>query len=1014
MRFTDIFIRRPVLATVINLLILLMGLQAFGMLDVRQYPETQKTVVTVTTPYPGASAEQIQGFITTPLQQAIAEAEGIDYISATSKQGASTIKVHMRLNVESSTAASNIQAKVASQSNALPGGALDPVITTSTGGNALMYIPIYSETVPRSRITDYVKRVVQPRIQAVAGVGKAGVHGQPFAMRLWLKPDRMAALGVTPADVNKVLEANNALAPAGNTKGRYVRVNLKADTLAADVEDFRNLVVREDDGALVRLRDVAHIELGGAAYDTTAWFKGRTAVVIAVNKAPGSNPLTVANRVRDVLPGIRAALPANMKINLAYDASAFISESITEVYKTLGEALLIVLTVIFLALGSGRAAVIPAVAVPLSMIGAGFIMYVLGFSVNLLTLLSMVLAIGLVVDDAIIVVENIHRHIEEGHTKHAAAIQGARELVGPIVAMTVTLLAVYAPIGFMGGLVGKLFTEFAFTLAGAVLISGVVALTLSPMLSGTVLNDSGHSGRFERWVEHVFDALSRGYRRVLAASLQTVSVGVIFGVLVLGASYAMFTMSQSEMAPKEDEGILFFQGTGPRTATIDYMKQYARQLQTIFEEEDPYSASFMLMGRGGTNAMFGGMKFKDRDKRNVNVLDYKARLQKLTKGVAGLDMAVFAPAPLPGTGGGLPVQFVLTGQQDFDKLTGLADRIIGRAMKSGNFLFLKKNVEMDRPLTTIRVDRDRAGDLGITMADIGGALGTMLGTGYVNRFAMEGRSYKVIPQVARSERLTPAMLKDYRLRTDSGKMVSLANLVTLEKGVGPSSRTQFQQLNAVTLQGVPKPGVPLGSALGFLERQTRELAPGSVGMDYKGQARQFAKEGSSLVKVFFLSLVVIYLVLAGLYESWRDPLIILVSVPMSLFGAMAFIMLGATTLNIYSQVGLITLIGVVAKNGILIVEFANQVQRERGLDRKRAVVEAGAIRLRPILMTTAALIMAMVPLLIATGAGAASRFAIGLTIAAGLGVGTLFTLFVVPAFYALLARDHAGLAGGEG
>lgn len=1010
MNFTDIFIKRPVLATVLSLLILIVGLRSLGLLEVRQYPEMKNTVVSVTTSYPGADSELVKGFVTTPLQQAIAEADGIDYIFSTSTQGVSQIQVYMKLNYDPNAAVGEIQAKIASKRNVLPSTAEDPVIESTTGSStALMYIAFYSKNIDRSKITDYVLRVIQPKLQALPGVAKARVIGKPFAMRIWLDPKRMAALGVTANDVSEVLRKNNYLAGIGATKGKYVTINLTASTHLSDPKGFRNLVIKSQNGTLVRLRDVARTSLGAEDYKSSAWYKGIPAVFIGVEPAPGANPLTVATLVNNQIPKIRTQLPDGMAVKVPYDASKFISDSINEVYWTLGEAVLIVIIVVFLTLGSVRAAAIPAIAVPLSLIGAAFVMLLLGYSINLLTLLALVLAIGLVVDDAIIVVENIHRHIEEGQSPKQAALLGARELAVPIIAMTTTLLAVYAPIGFMGGLVGTLFTEFAFTLAAAVIISGVVALTLSPMLSTRVLKSSGQQGKFEQWVEHRFEKLSSAYRSTLASGLKTKSIFIIVGAIVLASNYFMFNMSKKELAPVEDQSILFFAATTPQTATLDYHKAYAKQVQTIFESVPEYHQSFFLLGRS-SDTTFGGFKMKPaRERFRVNhrtQQQVQFPLMGMLQSVAGFKIVMFPRPSIPGSGGGLPVQFVLVSDQSFSYLDTVAKRLIGTAMKSGKFLFLKTSVGIDKPLVKIKIDRDRAADLGISMQDIGQNLARMLGGGYVNFFSMQGRSYKVIPQVLQSNRLDNNMLKDYYVKAAAGTLIPLSSVISLKRYIEPSKRTQMQQLNSITVEGLAMPGTGLGTALEYLEDQAKRSLPKNVSYDFSGQSRQYAQQGSSLLVTFLLSMVVIYLVLAAQFESWRDPVIILVTVPLATAGALAFIMLGVSSINIYTQVGLITLIGVVAKNGILIVQFANQLQISKGLGKHEAVIEAAAIRLRPIIMTSVSLIVAMVPLLIANGPGAESRFAIGMTIAAGLGVGTLFTIYVLPAFYLLMGKDH--------
>ncbi|WNB77948.1 efflux RND transporter permease subunit [Methylomonas koyamae] len=1013
MKFTDLFIQRPVLASVVSLLILILGLRALTVLELRQYPKTENTVVTVTTAYPGAGSDLIKGFITTPLQQAIAEANGIDYLSANSRQGSSVIEAHMRLNYDPNAAVSEIQAKVASQRNVLPAEAEDPVITSRTGDDtALMYIALYSDTLQDAQLSDYMLRVIQPKLQAVPGVGKAAMLGnKTFAMRVWLDPQRMAALGVSAGEVSDVLRANNYLSGVGGTKGDYVKLDLSATTDAVDQQQFRQLVVAKRNGSLVRLADIATIELGSEDYDTVNWYKGKMAIFMGIEQAPGANPLTVAQAVKRQLQEIERDLPDAMHVLLPYDASQFIDDSIHEVFSTLLEAVAIVLAVIFLSLGSLRAALIPAVTVPLSLVGGAFLMLLLGFSLNLLTMLAMVLAIGLVVDDAIVVVENIHRHIEQGSGRIQAAIDGARELALPVVAMTTTLVAVYAPIGFMGGLVGALFTEFAFSLAGAVLISGIVALTLSPMMSSRFLQAAGRPGGFERGVEHFFDGLALRYRALLHRVLAYPAAVMAFALLVLASIYFMFMLSNKELAPTEDQSFLFAVSTAPQTATLKYNQTYARELIAQFESIPEHEESFLIMGFGGdANMVFSGLKMPSVFQRQRSVGQVVPDLQSKVDRIAGFQSAVIPPPSLPGSGGGLPMQFVITSDADYAKLDQLADQVLDKAMQSGQFAFLMKDVSFNRPKSTLVIDRDRAADLGISMQDIGNNLATLLGGQYVNRFSLQGRSYKVIPQVDDADRIDIGKLDAYYLNSRSGAQIPLSSLVKIQNSVEPGKRSQFQQLNSLTLSGMVLPGVGLGDAMAGLEKIAGEVFPRGYGFDYTGESRQYRQQGNVLIVTFFMALIVIYLVLAAQFESWRDPLIILISVPLSIASAMAFLMLGFASVNIYTQVGLITLIGLVAKNGILIVEFANQLQSRSGLTKQAAVEQAAAIRLRPILMTTVAMIVAMVPLLLATGPGAASRFAIGLVIASGLGIGTLLTLFVVPAFYLLLAGSHSQTA----
>jgi len=1008
MKFTDLFIQRPVLASVVSLLILVIGLRSIAALELREFPELSNTVVSVTTAYPGASSELIQGFITTPLQQAVAEASGIDFLISRSSQGVSVIEAHMELNYDPNAAVAEIQAKVASQRGILPAESEDPVIDSTTGDStAMLYIAFTSEQMSLSQTTDYLLRVVQPKLQAVQGVAKAALAGSgSFAMRIWLDPDRMSALNVSALEVADVLRANNFLAAVGQTKGTYVLTNMSATTDVASENDFRRLIVRKDDDTLIHLEDVARIELGSENYDSISWHNGTLGVVVAIEPVPGANPLTVAKRLHKEIEVIKAQLPAVLSVEIAYDTSVYIEDSIQEVFETLFEAMFIVLVVIYLSLGSMRAAIVPALAVPLSLVGGVFLMLLMGFSINMLTLLALVLAIGLVVDDAIIVVENVHRHVQMGKTRFQAAIDGAREISMPIIAMTTTLIAVYAPIGFMEGLVGTLFTEFAFALAGAVLVSGVVALTLSPMLSGKVLHRKDEPGRFEAAVERFFQRLAAAYQRRLSSTLNFLPVTMIFAFVVLVSIYFMFVSTPNELAPTEDQSIMFLSGRMPQTATIEYNEIYTTELVERLGTLPEQHNSFLFMGRDGPNTVFGGIKLEPSSQRDRVISEVQPNVQQIMNGIAGMQLAAFSKASLPGNQGGLPVQFVIQSSADFGALDSVADDLIGIAMQSGNFGFLQKSVEFSRPRTTLVVDRDRAGDLGISMAEIGRTLSTLLGEGYVNRFNLEGRSYKVIPQVERDFRLTSDALMDYYLPTAEGGQVPLSALVKLERSVEPSQRTQFQQLNAVTVEGTMAPGVSLGQGLDYLDEQAALTFPSGFTVDYNGESRQYAEQGNALLVTFFLALIVIYLVLAAQFESWRDPIIILVSVPMSIAGALIFMTLGLATVNIYTQVGLITLIGLISKNGILIVEFANQLREQDGIGRREAIEKAAAIRLRPILMTTVAMMAAMIPLLMASGPGAVSRFNIGLVVATGLGVGTLFTLFVVPAVYMVLSSEQ--------
>lgn len=1011
MRFTDAFVQRPVLASVLSLLILLLGVRSLVSLEVREYPKTEQALVTITTAYPGADADLVQSFITEPLQRAASEAEGLDYVTSNSRQGVSIIQAYMGLNYDPYDALAEIQGKIASERNNLPREALDPVISlTTSDGWALMYLALTSENMNTAQMTDYTLRSIVPRLQALSGVAKAGINGdQSMALRVWLDPVRMTALDMTAAEVRRALLEENVQSAVGQTKGDNVMINLSATTNLTTVTDFENLVLRSEGTAVIRLKDVADIRLSTSNPNQESWFSGQPAVMLALTATPGANPLTLSAEVNALLPDIVNQLPPGLNLHLVYDGSLYIEDSIEEVYTTLMEAVAIVLLVIFLSLGTWRAAVIPALAVPLSLVGGTFLMLLMGFSINLLTLLAMLLAIGLVVDDAIVVVENVHRHISEGKSPYDAALIGGRELVLPIISMTTTLVAVYAPIGFMGGLAGSLFTEFAYTLAGTVIISGIVALTLAPMLCARILPDRSHSNAFERFVDKVFALQVSVQQWLLKDALRFLPVPLVVAAAVTGSIFFLYQGSTRELAPTEDREVLNVQISAPETATLEYTAAHTAKVVEAFESFPEYLRSFLLIGGGGTPATsFGGFRFVPVAERDRSQMELQPLAQELVSQIAGIQVAVFTFPSLPGGARGTPLQFVLTGDAPYDQLVDAADQLIGSGYGSGLFVYLRKSTEIALPLTRLIIDRDRAGDLGVDMDEFGTTLSTLLGGGYVSRFNQGGRSYEVIPQVARRYRLDETLLEDYHVRASDGELIPLKSFVSLSHVIEPTQRAQFQQLNSVTISGLTAPGVSLGDAMAFMEQVSREQLPTNIGYDYTGESRQLMQQGNALIYTFFLSLLVIYLVLAAQYESWRDPLIILVSVPMSIAGAMLFIYLGFASLNLYTQIGLITLIGLIAKNGILIVDFANRLQREEGLNKREAVARATAARYRPILMTTVAMLMAMVPLLLATGPGSVSRFQMGLVIFTGLGLGTIFTLFVVPAVYVLLARERNG------
>jgi multidrug efflux pump len=1015
MKFTDLFIRRPVLAMVVSLLILALGLRAVGSLPILQYPHTENAIVTVTTTYYGADPDVIAGFITTPLETAIAQANGIDYMTSTSQSGASTITVNLRLNYPSDKALIEINTKVSSVLNQLPPGSQQPVLTVKIGQTIdAMYIGFNSQELAANQITDYLVRVVQPKLQAVEGVQTAELLGaKNFALRAWLDPRKLAAYGLTGADISQALSNNDYISGLGTTKGQMVQVTLTASTALHTLDEFRNLVLKQSGGAIVRLKDVANVTLGSDDYESEVGFDGQKAVYIGIQVAPAANLLDVVKGVRSVFPEIVSQLPQGLNGRIVYDSTEFVNSAIDEVIRTLVEALVIVTLVVFVFLGSVRSVLIPTIAIPLSLIGTFTMMAAFGFSINLLTLLALVLAIGLVVDDAIIVVENVNRHLEEGQKPIPAAIQAARELGGPIIAMTVVLVAVYVPIGFQRGLTGALFTEFAFTLVGAVTISAIVALTLSPMMCSRLLkphreDDRGWEARLIRLIDRSFDRLRRGYARWLHGSLNYLPVTGVFAAIILGSIYFLYAGTKSEIAPQEDQGVIITLSTSAPNATIDQRLVYSRQIYDIFARHSEMDHVFQLDVPGQSIA---GIVLKPWDRRVMTSNQLQPIIQQEVARIAGAQVVAFQPPPLPGSNG-LPVQFVINTTGAFEQLNEVAQAFLQEATKSGMFIFLNTDLKIDQPQSTVVIDRDKAAQLGLRMSDIGSALASMLGGGYVNYFGLDGRSYKVIPQVQQRSRLNTDQLLNYYIRAADGTSVPLSTVARIVTKTIPESLNHFQQLNSATIQGVAFPGVAQADALGYLKDLAARTLPQGYTIDYGGPSRQYIQESGGFVVTFAFALIIIFLSLAALFESFRDPLIILFSVPMSIAGALVFLMVLSTlgvlgaTLNIYTQVGLVTLMGLISKHGILIVEVANELQRT-GKSKREAVEAAAGIRLRPILMTTAAMVLGVVPLIVASGAGALSRFSMGLVIDSGISVGTLFTLFVVPAVYVMLAADHS-------
>ncbi|MEW6768634.1 MAG: MexW/MexI family multidrug efflux RND transporter permease subunit [Pseudomonadota bacterium] len=1014
MAFTDLFIKRPVLSLVVSLLILLIGFKAATSLGVRQYPKLSNTVITITTSYPGASPALMQGFITQPIEQAVASAEGVDYITSSSVQGTSTIQVYVRLNFEPDFALTEVSAKVNSVKYLIPKESNDPVITKSTGQTtAVMYLGFSSEELGGPQISDYLTRVVQPVLSTVDGVASADILGaQTLATRIWLDPARMAGRNVSPDDVAAAIRANNFQAAAGQSKGFFIVSNVTTNADLTNIDQFKRMTVKAKDGGFVRLEDIAIVELGAQSTDSSVSLNGQHAIFIGVQATPQGNPLNIVTGVRALFPEIERNLPPSLKMTVAYDSTKFIRSSIEEVRSTLIEAVVIVVIVIFLFLASIRSVIIPVVTIPLSLVGACILMLAMGFTLNLLTLLAMVLAIGLVVDDAIVVVENIHRHLEEGKTPVEASLIGAREIVGPVISMTITLAAVYAPIGFLGGLTGSLFREFAFTLAGSVIISGIVALTLSPMMCSVLLKGGGHQGKFAKKVDEVFSSVTRWYGRKLDRSLDYRPITGLFALTILFLVGFMYSYTSKELAPEEDQGILFSVTKAPQYANIDYTDFYGKKLDAAFSKFPETDLRFIINGTNGPNNGISGMILKPWNERKRSSLALKPLVQAELSKVEGVNAFAFNLPPLPGGPGGLPVQMVLSTTSGFQSVYEEMEKLKAAARKSGLFIVADSDLAFNQPVVGVEIDRNKANDLGITMAAVGNSLATLLGGNYVNRFNLEGRSYQVIPQVPRELRLSPESLNNYYVPTTGGKQVPLSTVVKIKTSTNPNALTHFNQLNSATFQAVPMPGVTVGKAVEFLEEQAKQL-PAGYSHDYLADARQYVQEGNQLAVTFVFAIVIIFLVLAAQFESLRDPLVILISVPMAISGALIPLFFGLATINIYTQVGLVTLVGLISKHGILMVEFANEMQVNEGVDRRTAIEHAARVRLRPILMTTAAMVAGLLPLLTASGAGAASRFSIGLVVVAGMSVGTLFTLFVLPAVYTAIATDHRANAESE-
>ncbi len=1025
--FTDIFVQRPVLALVVNIIIIIAGIQSWNSLSVRQYPQSENATVTVATQYVGASADVVRGFVTTAIERAIASADGIDYVESKSMLGLSLVTARLKLNYDATKALADITAKVNQVRNELPSGSELPAISVQSADSefAAAYLSFWSDTLSQSEITDYLVRVVQPRLAALTGIQRAEIFGaRTFAMRVWLKPDHMAALNVSPSQVREALAANNYLAPVGSTKGSYVQTYLTANTDLHNVEQFKELVVRQENDTIIRLQDIADVELGAEEYDTEVSFNGQTAVFMGIFPLPNANTIDVVERMRQDLEDIKKDLPPGLQGAIGYDASEYISNAIHEVVGTLTDTLLIVVIVIFLFLGSVRSVLVPVVAIPVSLIGAIFLMQMFGFTLNLLTLLAIVLSVGLVVDDAIVVVENVERHLREGRSPAEAARIGARELVGPVIAMTLTLAAVYTPIGLQGGLTGALFREFALTLAGAVTISGIVALTLSPMMSAKLLRSAESEERgFTGWVNHRFDRLRDLYgttlRHILNARPAVYSIWAVLSLMVV----PMYMFSPTELAPLEDQGFMFGIINNAANASADQKIHFGRAAEKVFLDaperdltfqillspSDPFAAA---LGVGG----FSGMVVKPWNQRDRSISEIVPDMQAQLNNIPGLQVFAAQPPALPG-GSNFPVEFVIASTAEPEEMLEFAQQLQMKAMQSGLFFFPPDiDLKYDQPQSEVVIDHQKVAALGLSNAQIGADLSAALGGNYVNRLNIEGRAYKVIPQVSRVERLNPDQLKDIYVSGPEGELMPLSAVASISDSTVPRSLNRFQQLNAVKLSGMT---AQLDEGLKALEKAAKEVLPPGYTINYTGESRQLRTEGGKFLPALGMAILMIFLVLSVQFNSFRDPFVILLgSVPLAMFGALIFTTLKipdpntpfwtngwTTTMNIYAQVGLVTLVGLISKNGILIVEFANKLQLQ-GKDKLTAIHDAAMTRLRPVLMTSVATVAGHFPLTLVEGPGAAARNSIGLVLVGGMAVGTLFTLFVVPSLYMLIAREH--------
>ena len=1016
MKFTDIFIRRPVLAVSISLLMIILGLQAISKLAVREYPKMTTTVITVSTAYPGADANLIQAFVTSKLEESIAQADNIDYMSSTSAPSSSTITIKMKLNTDPAGALADVLAKVNAVKSALPNGIEDPSVSSSSGGSGIMYISFRSKKLDSSQVTDYINRVVKPQFFTIEGVAEVQVFGAAeYALRIWLDPQKMAAQNLSAPAVMSALSANNVQTAAGNDNGYYVSYRNKVETTTTSVEQLSNLIISSNGDDLVRLRDIATVELNKESDNSRATANGAESVVLAINPTSTANPLTVAEKIRPLYESIKTQLPDSMESDILYDRTIAINSSIHEVIKTIGEATLIVLVVILMFIGSFRAILIPILAIPISLIGVLMLLQSFNFSINLMTLLALILAIGLVVDDAIVVLENVDRHIKEGETPFRAAIIGTREIAVPVISMTIALIAVYSPMALMGGITGTLFKEFALTLAGAVFISGIVALTLSPMMSSKLLKSNAQPTWLEQKVEHTLGKVNRIYEYMLDLVMLNRKSMLAFAVVIFSTLPFLFNALSSELTPNEDKGAFIAIGNAPSSVNVDYIQNAMQPYMKNVMETPEVSFGMSIAGAPTSNSSLNIITLKDWKERSRKQSAIMNEINEKAKSIPEVSVSAFNIPEIDTGEQGAPVSIVLKTAQDYKSLANTAEKFLSAMKASGKFIYTNLDLTYDTAQMTISVDKEKAGTYGITMQQISNTLGSFLSGATITRVDVDGRAYKVISQVKRDDRLSPEAFKNYYLTASNGQSVPLSSLITMKLETQPTSLSRFSQLNSAQISAVPMPGSSTGDAVSWLQQHATDNLPQGYTFDFKSEARQLVQEGNALAVTFALAVIIIFLVLAIQFESIRDPMVIMISVPLAVSGALvslnilSFFGIAGTTLNIYSQVGLITLVGLITKHGILMCEVAKEEQLNHGKTRIEAITHAAKVRLRPILMTTAAMVAGLIPLLYATGAGAVSRFSMGIVIVAGLSIGTIFTLFVLPVVYSYVATEHKPL-----